>query len=299
MRPRHVLATFAVIGVAAALPAPAAATTGAYWGTSAAPLPGKTQLETLLQLEAETGRKFHAFRFYLHLDNASLQSDVARLMRARGEPLYVNVDSQVGSTCVAWRAVAAGRYDADLVHIARSVKAYGLPVYFSWNHEMENNCSTGTAADYRASYAHLEAVFQKQGVRNAVFVFAACASNFSHDPARIAAYLPARYSLIGVDGYNRAGDWASPGQIFTAAHVFAAARGKRLFIGEVGSAEDPSDPSAKARWITAAAAAFQTWNVAAVMWVNSKRAAGNYRADSSAAALRAFVAAGRLGFYQR
>jgi hypothetical protein len=35
------------------------------------------------------------------------------------------------------------------------------------------------------------------------------------------------------------------------------------------------------------------------MWVNSTRAAGNYRADSSTAALRAYRLASQLGFYAR
>jgi hypothetical protein len=289
-----------VVTCLAALPArAAAATTGAYWGTAAAPLKGQTQLQTLQQLESETGRRFRAFRFYLHLDNASLSSDVARVMKARGVPLYVNINSQVRGTCVPWRAVAAGRYNADLVHIARSVKGYGHKVFFSWNHEMEANCSTGTPAEYRASYARIRRVFRSQGVHNAVFVFTACASNYSHDPARIAAYLPVHYDLIGVDGYNRSGGWSSASTIFAGARAFAAKRGKRLFIGEVGSAEDSHDATAKARWIAAATATFRSWNVAAVMWVNSNRAAGDYRADSSAAALRAYRQAGQLGFYAR
>jgi hypothetical protein len=293
------MAAVAMSALLAAGPPPAAASTGAYWGTAVAPRAGQTQLQALTQLEGEVGRRFHAFRFYLPLNNADLQSSVARLMRARGFPVYLNVSSEINHTCVPWRSVAAGRYNPDLVRIARGIRAYRLRVFFSWNHEMESNCATGTPADYRASYARVRRVFRGQGVRNAVFVFVAAASNFSHDPARLAAYLPPHYDLIGVDGYNRKGSWTSADAIFAGAHAFAAARGRRLFIGEVGSAENPADPQAKARWLTAAAATFRTWNVAAVMWVNSTRAAGNYRADSSSAALLAYRNAGRLGFYQR
>ena len=115
---------------------------------------------------------------------------------------------------------------------------------------MQGNCKTGTAADYRASYQHVRKVFKKEHVTNAVWVWVAAAGNINNDPAKAATqFLPGQVDLIGVDGYNRAGDWRGVKEIFAAAHKFATNHGHRLFIGEIGCAEDPSDSTAKARWI--------------------------------------------------
>ena len=62
---------------------------------------------------------------------------------------------------------------------------------------------------------------------------------------------------MGIDGYNQGSDWTSAKDLFAAAHHFARNHGKRLMIGEIGTPEDPNDPSAKGRWILNAAATFK------------------------------------------
>lgn len=279
--------------------APAYSGSGAFWGTAVDPSPGQSQLQALTALEHKVGRHFHVFRFYRPLNDPNLHSDVARVMKARGQPAYLNVNSQVGNRCVAWRAVAAGRYNVYLHRIAHQVKKYRRRVYFSWNHEMQNNCHTGTPREYRASYRRLRRVFRHEHVTNAKWVWVAAAGNFNHDPAKLAKYMPRHYDMVGVDGYSRAGEWRSVTAIFGAAHRFALKRGKRLFIGEVGCAEDPNSPSAKADWIAAAADTFRRWNVRTVVWTNLVGDGGNYSADTSAAALAAFTHAGQMTYYRR
>ena len=196
------------------------------------------------------------------------------MMKSRGQPMYLNVTSEIGSRCVSWHSVAAGTYNRYLHSIARQVKRYRYRVYFSWNHEMQGNCKTGTAADYRASYKRVRKAFKAEHVTNAVWVWVAAAGNFNHDPAKAAKFLPRKVDLIGVDGYNRAGEWRSVKEIFAAAHQFATNHGHRLFIGEVGCAEDPSDSTAKAGWISNAFDTFKAWNVAGVVWTNMPRSDG-------------------------
>ena len=289
----------ALLVVAAAAASPAYAGRGAYWGTSVEPEPGQSNLQAIRSLESEIGRKFHIVRLYRPMDNADLDNDLADLMRARGNPVYLNVSSEIGKTCVPWKAVANGRYNRVLHRVARGVRHYRRRVYFSWNHEMQNTCNTGTPRQYRASYHRVHHIFRREHVRNAVWVWTPAAGNFNHDPAGLRRYLPRRYDLIGVDGYNRANPWRSATEIFSAAHRFAAKRGKRLFIGEVGNQEDPSDASHKAKWISNAAALFKRWNVGVVIWTNSPPSEGTYRADSSSAALAAYRAAGDMRYYRR
>src|SRR6266487_2222056 len=150
MRFGHAVAGCAVTALVLAAASPALASKGAYWGTAVQPLRGQTNLQALTSLESEIGRKFHVYRFYRPLNGVNLKSDVAAVMKQRGQPVYLNVTSEIGSRCVAWRSVAAGAYNADLHRIARQVRSYRLTVYFSWNHEMEHNCRTGTPSEYRA-----------------------------------------------------------------------------------------------------------------------------------------------------
>jgi hypothetical protein len=291
------LAGVAVLVAVAA--APAYASKGAYFGTAVEMAPGENSYDALVSLERMVGRRFHILRLYRSLNDTTFSGAGPQAMRARGLPMYLNVSSAIGRRCVRWRAVANGKYNRYLKSIARTVKGYRYRVYFSWNHEMQGTCNTGTAADYRASYKRVRRAFRRRHVTNAVWVWTVAAGNVNHDPAKAARYLPRHVDLMGVDGYNRSGEWRSVKEIFGAAHRFAGRRGLRLFVGEIGCAEDPSDPGAKARWISNAFDTFRQWNVAAVLWANVSRTEGNYRADTSSEALAAYRQAGDLTFYRR
>ena len=278
---------------------PAYASKGAYFGTALSQSGGESSDTALLSLESEVGRHFHMYRLYRPLNDTTLRGGAAQLMKSRGQPIYLNVTSEIGNRCVSWHSVAAGAYNTQLHSIARQVRKYHYKVFFSWNHEMQGNCKTGTAADYRASYKHVRKVFKKEHVTNAVWVWVAAAGNINNDPAKAAKFLPGKVDLIGVDGYNRAGDWRGVKEIFAAAHKFATNHGHRLFIGEIGCAEDPSDSTAKARWIANAYDTFRAWNVAGVVWSNFDRNEGDYRVQTSASALAAYKQAGDTSFYLR
>jgi hypothetical protein len=278
---------------------PAYASKSAYFGAAVEMAPGQNSYDALVSLEAKVGRHLHILRLYRSLNDTTFSGAGPEAMKARGLPMYLNVSSAISNRCVSWGAVAAGKYNRYLKAIARSVKRYRYRVYFSWNHEMQGNCHTGTAADYRASYKRVRRAFRRHGVTNAIWVWTVAAGNLNHDAAKAAKYLPKHVDLIGVDGYNRAGDWRSVKEIFGAAHRFAAKRGLHLFVGEIGCAEDPSDSTAKGRWIANAYDTFKAWNVAAVVWSNVTRSEGDYKVDTSSAALTAYQQAGDMSFYGR
>jgi hypothetical protein len=295
-----VWAAFAAILVMMAIAAaPAQAKKGAYWGTYIRAQHGETQLHAMHALEDQIGRRFHAFRLYHALNNTNLKADVPAEMRARGVPIYLNVSSELGRTCVPWRAVARKHYNGWLHLIARRIKHYRHPVFFSWNHEPLDKCSDGTAADYVASYHRVHKLFRHDHVRNVVYVWTATAHDFSQDHNTIRKYEPRRYDMVGVDGYNTSGTWRSAKDIFGAAHKFAVNHGKRFMIGEVGSDEDPNDATAKASWYANAAATFKAWGVRMVVWTNAVTAHGDYWATTSAQSLAAYAAAGQLRYYRR
>jgi hypothetical protein len=250
-------------------------------------------LDTFLAFEQEVGRPFMASRHYHALDNLGMNDAVSTLVASRGGVAYFGLNSQVGKTCVPWADVAAGKYDAYLHRIAASAVAFGHPVFFAWNHEMVNNCNTGTPAQYVASWTHVRSVFQADGATNVRYVWTPTASMFRRGTA--AAYEPpaGQFDYVGVDGYNKSvKKWRTPDEIFSAAHAFAVAAGKPLFVGEIGCAEDPLHPTAKADWITGATQMFVGWgDVQAVIWTNTISKA-DYWADTSPQSLTAFVGAG-------
>jgi len=279
-----------------ATPAAALGAKGAFWGTWVEPRGGSSQLQLLRSLEAHMGRGFHGVRLYHPLDHPKMRSGVLDLMRRRRQPLYLNVSSEVNRhDCVPWGDVAAGRYNAGLHALARHIKRWPAKVFFSWNHEMLNKCTTGTAAEYVASYHRIHKLFRHDHVRNVVYVWTATAHNFKQDVATLRSYQPRRYDVVGVDGYNQGNDWTSAKDLFAAAHRFAVKHGKRLMIGEVGSQEDPGDATAKGRWIRSAAATFKAWRVRMVVWTNT----GDYWVASSPDSTRSFRAASRLRYFRR
>jgi hypothetical protein len=293
-------AALAAVLATAVLAAPAqAGPRGAYWGTFIRARGGETQLQAMKALEAKIGRKFHAFRLYRALDNTNLRAPLIRVMKKRRIPLYLNISSELGRSCVPWSAVAAGRYNRDLRSIAHQITWYRRRVYFSWNHEPLENCTGGGPAAYKESYHRVHRLFRNEHVRNVRWVWTPTSHNFRQDLSVIRKYEPRRYDLVGVDGYNQGAVWRSAKDIFGAAHAFAARRGKNLAICEIGTDEDPSDPMAKARWITAAASTFKRWHVRLIVWTNAVTSQGDYWADTSANALAAYRAAGKMGYYDR
>ena len=222
------------------LATPAQAARRAFWSTWVEPQNGASQLQLLRRLERSMGRNFHGVRLYHPLDHSRMRSPVLDLMRHRHQPLYLNVTSEVNrNQCVPWGDVASGRYNADLHTLARHVKRWPAKVFFSWNHEFLNDCTSGTPADYVASYHRVHKVFRHDHVQNVVFVWTATAHNFHQDGALLRQYQPRRYDVVGVDGYNKTGDWVSAKDLFSYAHKFAVRHHKGFMIGEVGSAEDP------------------------------------------------------------
>jgi hypothetical protein len=194
--------------------------------------------------------------------------------------------------------VAAGKQDSILIQRATELKAWGYDkIVLSFHHEPtvnhSNEPSCGSASDYRAAFHHVVQVFRAQGITYP-WAWSMTASSYKNGTA--AQYQPpaSDFDFVGVDGYNRAYRWLTPSQKFGPAMAYARTAGKPLFIGEIGSEELPSDPTAKATWITEAAAMFEAYgNVKAIMWTNGD----TYRLDSSPQALAAFTAAGKDSYY--
>ncbi len=277
--------------------------TGSRWGVFAFPRDGQTAAEQIQRIESEIGRPFGAQRVYTNM-NESLPTRTDVLVARQGRILYHNFNSfrplNGQKVCYRWSDIAAGRWDTMLIKRADEIRAWGYPVIMSFTHEPNVNSSVhpscGSASEYQAAFDHVVTIFEQQGATNVSWAWVLTAANFNGADGGPAAWEPQQYDIVGVDGYNHAGSWRTPQDLFQTAEAFAVSRGKPLMIGEVGCEERPGDPTAKAGWVTAAAALFSSWNVDVVFWTHTGNG-GQWWLDSSAQALNAFAIAGQNPYY--
>jgi len=250
------------------------------------------------------GRPFASRGEYYPLSGGRYPDQGVSDARAEGATVYLNINSyhlvNGVKTCYPFADVAAGTEDELLQTWVTELMAYDYPnTILTFHHEPTASSSSqpscGTAAEYVAAFDHVFTYFRSHGI-SYPFAWTMVASSFGQGTASLWQPPAGNFQIVGVDGYNRdlSGQWRTPQYIFASAERYAAALGKSLLVGEIGSVEDPLDPSHKAAWITDAASLFRSFgNVVAVEW-NDK---DPYRPDTSSAALAAWVAASQLSFY--
>ena len=268
--------------------------------------------ENFRATERLAGRALRAIRLYATWDDAWPDA-ASRWARSQPTAVLLSVKAQRRSGFISYRSIAAARPGTsryrEMVRWAQRVRAFGAPMYFTFNHEPEARASdrSGSAAEFIAAWRRVRSVFRAHDVRNAKFLFIATAYGFSRDDERRASrFYPgdAYVDEIGVDGYNwytcrstgEDVEWRSLRQILDSARRFAARHGKPLIVAEFGSAEDHANPGRKAQWFRDAQALFKTgdWRrVKAVLAFFSRSAHDspcNMRFDTSPSALQAFRA---------
>ena len=113
-------------------------------------------------------------------------------------------------------------------------------------------------------------------------------------------WMPAKYDLLGVDGYNRyhcrGTPWKSFSQIFGYARNYAKAHGRNLYIVESGCVE--GEPGRKAAWFDGARATLKTWPEVVGFSYNSEDTDCTYWADSTSGALNSFSSMGRDSYFR-
>jgi hypothetical protein len=146
---------------------------GAWWGeyhTWDAAL--YTSRETLV------GRKFDIAKFYVDWDAVFPGSEGAGL-RDSGHILFYGWETQIFNTGTrtCWSDIAAGVHDAYIDARIADIKAFGKPLFMSFETEPEANIGVcnratkgGTAAEYVAAYRHVHDRFRAKGVTNVVWV---------------------------------------------------------------------------------------------------------------------------------
>ncbi len=275
---------------------------GVMYGALAQPTLGQSRPNSILDLEAKIGRRLdvvhHRFPWSGHLVNPFTEwlanndrkPTITWFTRLRGGPT---------GPAIKWADIAAGLYDARLQQEAADVKAAGWPAYFAWHKEPEREAA-GNNVDYKAAYDHVHDVFDTVGVTNLTWLVTLTSATYRGLNGGPDAWLPSRFDVLGVDGYNRYtaahAPWRSFETIVTPARTFAVSRGMRLFINETGSVE--GDPGQKARWFDDMGAVLKTWPEVIGFSYDHELTSGNYYVDTSVSSLQSFRAIGQDPYFQ-
>lgn len=261
------------------------------WGALALPKAGQDdQLQAVKHLEKKLGRRFdtthHRMRWEVPLVNS-----FTKWSDKTGHKLILSwFTRKQGGGMVSWSSIANGDHDAWITRQARSVKNAGFSGYFAFHKEPEDE---GQPEDWKAAFDRVHRIFDNVGVRR--FWWVACLMASTFDAGEAGKWLPKRYGLLGVDGYNRyrCADrpWKSFREKFRSAHRFATNKGKKLYVIEYGSVE--GEPGRKADWIDGARRTVRRWPEIVGVSYNHESTDCVYWVDSSYASFRAFRRMGR------
>lgn len=202
-------------------------------------------------------------------------------------------------------AIINGSQDTYIRSWATAAKAAHHTIYLRLMHEMNGpwypwgyGINGNTPALYLAAFRHVVDIFQQQQVSNVQFVWCVATSTANSANSKVnsdfTSYFPGDNYIAwtAMDGYSR-----SPRQPKTFAGIFGKTYGiltslskRPVMIAETATVENPSNPQAKADWITASFLSTlpqQFPKVKAVLYFDSKGNGYSYPIDTSPATLAA------------
>lgn len=272
-------------------------------------------------LEADVGRQFGAVRVFLLWD-AAFPTTYHRWLASTGRTPLISVRAaRTDGSLVQWQAIAdaapGSTLHTQITAWADKIKAYGVPVQFTFNHEPEatDSAGNGTQAAYIAAWRKVITVFRARGVTNATYLWIMTANAFrvgANDRRLASKWYPgdAYLDAIGADVYNDytcRGDSGSPWYPLTTEiekfRLFGVAHpDKRLWLAEWASTDDPQAAGRKASWIAEAREALKDPKYAqlrGVLYFHRYRPGTpcTWYVDSTPGSLAAFAAMGADPFY--
>ena len=194
------------------------------------------------------------------------------------------------------KAIARGRYDDYVRHAARAARAWGHPILLRFAHEMNSTWypwgrgrDGNTARIYKRAWRRLVRIFRRHRARNVRWVWTPYVDNTGRLPFK-RFYPGDRWvAWVGLDGLNWGGSrWQSFNRIFARSyHQLTALTSRPIVIAEAGSSAEGGN---KPAWVSNALnrAIPRMGHIRAVIWWDEDDPRGDFRVNSSAAALAAF-----------
>jgi len=217
----------------------------------------------LLEQEAIAGRHIAAVRIYRSWGEQLFGPDQV-WERDTYHTLFVSIKPRrPDGTVVSWADIAAAQPGeplyTDMQDMASQITAFGARVFVTLSHEPEASGTTyGTGPQFAAAFRAFVTVLRTEHVPNASPVAIFTGYGFKRqDGENVDNYYPGdQYvTAVGVDLYNwadcRSKQWLPLSQILEPAREWGLLHPSvPLLLTEWGSVEDPSNPDAKAQWIT-------------------------------------------------
>lgn len=204
------------------------------------------------------------FVYRFHRIDETLPTPDEEAVVASGRLLHISLDTR---GTMSWAEVADGKADEALAAQARALSTLGARVWVTFEHEMDAPAKVGwgSGADFVRAWKHVRSVYTAHGADNAVWVWVSIGTKESL--GRTAEMWPGNDEVdwISWDVYNAAGcrtgqldgsRWVSFEQSFNVFQDWLDANAKRLdidvrkpvMISELGSSDDPADPSRRPSW---------------------------------------------------
>jgi len=249
---------------------------GMKFGAVTQPRGAESYQTALLRGEATAGRKYDVVREFLQW-NSPFPDSFHTMLRDTGRTLILSVKSKrTSGSIILWQSIIDAQPGStlytDIERWADRIRDYGVPIYFTFNHEPESKASStmGDATQFIAVWRKFHDIFEARGATNAKFMW--ITTDYAFMVGSTARnYGPKWYpgddyvDAMGIDAYNwytcRTGidtPWWSLEQIIRPFRDFGALHPtKELWLTEWASTEDPANPNRKAQWYAAAQALFK------------------------------------------
>jgi mannan endo-1,4-beta-mannosidase len=244
------------------------------------------------------------------------------MMTWESRPINAGNDSNVAPE-YSLPKIIQGDFDAYLRQYAKDVVATGLPLAIRLDHEMNgiwypwsendgqgNSINGNSVGDYVKMWRHVHDIFQQEGA-NSLVIWVWAPNIVNNLPARhqVAGYLEGLYpgddyvDWVGLSGYLRPpyksdNDFSFDYTFKTSLDRLRSITKKPIILAEIGASETGGY---KPKWVTSFFEAlgrpenddiigFSWFNLAITTYVEGVRATNDWRIDSRADTLSAFIA---------
>jgi hypothetical protein len=231
------LASIPVLAALALLVAsPAQATHAIDLGAYVQQQGSETQVQAFQRFEA-AGGELDLTRHYLNTWDGAEDFTWTFIRWSAAQPdqhPYISLHTH-NDPAVDWSDVAKGLHDAFLTQFATEMQGLGVPVWFVFQHEPEDDTATeGTSGNFRAAAVHIYDLM-KPICTNCQIGTVLLKGTFTGSNGGVAAWMPnaAHLDFVGSDLYTQDGS-TQLSVLADPSLTYARSVGKPYFIGEAG-----------------------------------------------------------------
>lgn len=224
-------------------------------------------VSNLRSFELNAKKEVSTVMVYQYWDGKNRFFDVnlAQDLLARGKILIISwnpsesITAGINQPKYRLGIIARGDYDSYIRRWAEDIKNWGGPILLRFAPEMNGNWSPWGSSfnrpeEYVAAYKHIVNIFRETETTNVTWVWS---PNSIHKAGEADPFYPGDEYVdwIGISGFNWGGmrsyqKWRAFEEMFGLSLMDFRKYHKPIILAELGSVESPTNPVAKADWIT-------------------------------------------------